>query len=70
MAVLLVEPDKGQERITVGISHCDHGISVWDFCETCDRIHAQKLAHSGAVYPAIETAYGKTVDHGFNVRIF
>lgn len=24
----------------------------------------------GAIYPAIETAYGKTVDHGFNIKIF
>lgn len=45
------------------------------YCPTCSRpIKAERQDESqhisGAVYPAIETAYGRTVDHGFNVKIF
>ncbi len=52
---------------TLEISRCQNDDEVLVLVERFER---ERLHISGAVYPAIETAYGRTVDHGFNVRIF
>ncbi len=55
---------------TIDNSKCPHLHMVNDDNVTRCQVCAKVFHISGAVYPAVETAYGKTVDHAFNIRIF